>query len=280
MKKALLVAKSGYLDFITSKKLIIMFFSLIFIGEDIYGKMAKVALESGFDLGALEPFILINSYKIHAMIIPIVFIVLMSDFPSVNRSGFFALSRINRKAWFLGEQICALMIATTYMVVMFLGSFLWSHKHLFLHNTWSPYMTALYKDNYDTYQENNQLFIKTETLSQGNPMEVFVLSVVLMVLFLVTISSVLAMFKMLYLKKLGIFVSLVICVAGIWMNNDFKWIFPINHSIFAEHFNAYLAKPELPLIYSFIYYGVLIFALGCVDVFLCKNFNIDEKNEE
>ena len=260
--------------------MIILLFSLIFIGEDVFGKMVKLSQETGVDMGPLEPFILINSYKIHAMLIPIVFIVIMSDFPTIDRSGFFAISRINRKIWFYGEQLYAAMVSVTIMLILFFGSFIWNHDFFLLKNRWSPYMTELYKDNYEKYEEDNQLFIRTETLSQGHPVEVFIISIVLMVLLLIMIALILAFFKMVYLKKLGIFISMIICVAGIRIDDKFKWLFPINHSIFAEHFNVYLAKPKMPLIYSFLYFAIIIIALTGLDVMICKNFNIDEKNEE
>ena len=93
------VARVEYMGFLTSKKVLFMLFAFIFLAEDVVGKMGKIAIEQGFPLGRLEPFILLFSYKIHVMLVPITFVVMLSDFPSNEKSGYFTMSRITRTAW-------------------------------------------------------------------------------------------------------------------------------------------------------------------------------------
>jgi hypothetical protein len=276
------VARVEYMGFLTSKRVLFMLFSLIFFGESVVGKMGKLAAEKGFVLGRLEPFILLFSYKLHVMIVPIVFIVMMSNFPSNEKSGYFIMSRISRTSWLFGEVLYAGMTALTYILFLFLGSALWVWKSSSFFTTWSPYMSQLYMDYPEVYALNNQLFIKTETLAQGTPMKVMFHSVSLMLLYLVCVALLLMMFKLLGLKKLGIFVTISFAIIGVSLgDNDFiKWFFPIMQSIYETHFNSFYSKVKEPLSYSYIYFGILIVGLFVINQRLVKRHMIAEEGTE
>lgn len=275
------VARVEYMGFLTSKKILFMLFAFIFLAEDVVGKMGEIATEQGFLLGRFEPFILLFSYKIHVMLVPIVFVVMLSDFPSNEKSGYFTMSRITRTAWLFGEVIYAGLVGLTFILFLFLGSAVWVWKTSNFLTVWSPYMNELYMDNPEIYALNNQLFIKTETLAQGTPMTVMLHSVSLMFLYLLFLALLLTLFKLLTLKKIGIFITVSITIIGVSLDgysNIIKWFFPIIQSIYETHFNAYYAKAEFPLYYSYIYFGVLIAGLLLINNWLVKRSIITEEN--
>lgn len=275
------VAWVEYMGFLTSKKVLFMLFAFIFLAEDVVGKMGQIAIEQGFPLGRLEPFILLFSYKIHVMLVPITFVVMLSDFPSNEKSGYFTMSRITRTAWLFGEVIYAAMVGLTFILFLFLGTAVWVWKDSNFLTAWSPYMSELYIDFPEIYTLNNQLFIKTETLAQGEPMTVMLHSVSLMFLYLVFLALLLTLFKLLSLKKIGIFMAVSITIIGVALDNCtaiIKWFFPIIQSIYETHFNAYYAKAELPLYYSYIYFCVLIVGLFLINKWLVKRHIIMEES--
>lgn len=275
------VARIEYMGFLTSKRILFMLFAFIFLAEDVIGKMGGIATEQGLPLGTFEPFILLFSYKIHVMLVPIIFVVMMSDFPSNEKSGYFTMSRISRTSWLFGEMIYAGMVGLSFILFLFLGSVVWVWKDSRFFTAWSPYMNELYIDFPEIYALNNQLFIKTETLAQGEPMTVMLHSVGLMFLYLIFLASLLMLFKLLSLKKIGIFLAVSITIIGVALdgyNNITKWFFPIMQSIYETHFYSYYAKAELPLYYSYIYFCVLIVGMFIINKWLVKHHIILEES--
>lgn len=273
------VARIEYMGFLTSKRILFMLFAFIFLAEDVVGKMGKIATEQGVPLGRLEPFILLFSYKIHVMLVPIIFVVMMSDFPSNEKSGYFTMSRISRTTWLFGEVIYAGMVGLSFILFLFLGSAAWVWKDSRFYTAWSPYMNELYIDFPEIYALNNQLFIKTETLAQGKPVTVMLHSVSLMFLYLIFLALLLMLFKLLSLKKIGIFLTVSITIIGVALdgyNNIIKWFFPIIQSIYETHFYSYYAREELPLYDSYIYFCVLIAGLLLINKWLVKRYIILE----
>ncbi|MCD7825884.1 MAG: hypothetical protein LUH14_07990 [Clostridiaceae bacterium] len=273
------VARVEYLGFLTSKRVLFMLFAFIFLAEDVVAKMEKIATEQELPLGRFEPFILLFSYKIHVMLVPIVFVVMMSNFPSNEKSGYFTMSRINRTAWVFGEVIYAGLVGLSFILFLFLGTTAWVWKSSKFFTVWSPYMSELYVDFPEIYALNNQLFIKTETLAQGEPTEVMLHSVSLMFLYLLFLALLLMLFKLLSLKRIGIFFTVSITIIGATFDGyskGIKWIFPITQSIYETHFHSYYAMAELPLYYSYIYFCVLIVGLLMINQWLVKRHIITE----
>ncbi len=282
MRKIWGVARTEYMGFITSKRALFMLFAFIFLAEDVVGKMAILAAENGVILGRFEPFILLFSYKVHVMLVPIVFVVMMSNFPSNEKSGYFTMSRISRTSWLFGEILYAGMVGLTFILFLFFGTMLWVWKHSSFLTEWSPYMRKLYMINPEAYTMNDQLFIKTGTLAQGTPVTVMLHSVSLMFLYLLFLALLLALFKLLSLKKLGIFISVSLTIVGVALDDRskiIKWFFPVIQSIFETHFNLFYAKEELPLYCSYIYFGVLIILLLAVNTWIIKRSYIMEEVE-
>lgn len=280
-RRSLLVARSEYTGFLLSRKIFIMLFSFIFLAEDVIGKMGTLAAETGMTIGKTEPFILILSYEAHAMIIPVVFAVMLSDFPSGTRSGYFAMVRTSRVSWLLGEVLYAVMTGLTFLIVLFAGSVLWIGKQGAYLKDWSPYITELSTLYPEKYELNNQLFIRAGTVAQGSPLTVMLHGILLMLLYLVVLSLLLAFFKLLSLKKAGIFISIALTVTGaasISYAKGEKWLFPVVHSIFETHFQDYHAVPEFPLWGSYLYFACMILALFLADRQLVKKVRIGEED--
>lgn len=280
-RQSLLIARQEYIGFLLSKKVFIMLFAFIFLAEDVVGKMGALAAETGMTIGKTEPFILILSYENHAMIIPIIFAVMLSDFPSGTKSGYFTMVRNSRISWLLGEVIYGVLTGLTFLLFLFTGSVLWLGRQGAYLKDWSPYITEFSTLYPEKYEPNNQLFIRAGTVAQGRPLTVMLHGILLMLLYLVVLSLLLALFKLLSLKKAGIFISIAVTVTGaasISYAKGGKWFFPVVHSIFETHFQDYYAKPELPLWCSYLYFACMILLLFLIDRQLVKKVWIGEED--
>lgn len=282
LRKIWITAKSEYTDFIFSKKSILLLFSLIFLMEDVVGKMKDLAAETGVVIGKLEPFLLIFAYPAHAMIIPLMFVVVLSDFPSNKTSGVFKMVRTGRIPWLLGEILYALMMGLTYILSLLVCSILWMGKTGTFMSTWSDYMTVFDQMFPEQYMYNTNLFIGAGTVTQGSPIRVITQSVLLMMCCLLLIALLLAMCKLLGKKIYGLFLTIVLIgigAVGCTYFGDAKWIFPMAHTIFGQHFLEFFAKPECPLYASYIYFLALCAVILVIDIVLVKKIRIGDDKE-
>ena len=273
------VAGVEFRKFLTVKNFILMLFSLIFLGESVVSKMAAVSQETGIRLNILEPVNLIFSYSFHAMIIPIVFIVLLSNFPDRSSGGIFMMARIRRRTWLLGQIVFAILAGAFYLCILLAGSMLWIRGTGELSNQWSDFMTSLYLEYPDVYARNTQLFLEAGTVTQGRPVGVFLVSCVLMLCYLAVLAQLLILFSLVKWKRIGLFFNIGLTIFGavaVFCLGRAKWIFPLAHSIFGIHFVLFFAKPELPLRYSVLYYGALNAVLFLVNSKLAGKCHIGD----
>lgn len=276
------VAGVEFRKFLTIKNLILMLFSFIFIGESVIVKMVQISEETGILFNYLEPMNLILSYSFHAMILPVAFVVLLSDFPDKSSGGNFMMVRIHRSTWLLGQLLYALLVGIFYFGFLTIGSILWAGKAGYFSREWSAYMTTLYTDYPEVYARDMNYFIEAETVTQGKPIEVFFISCIFMLFYLLTMAQFLCLFKLIKWKRLGLFFDMALTVFGaaaVSYLDSAKWIFPLAHAIFGIHFRGFFAEPKLHLGYSVLYFLILNLILGWINWFVAKKCHIGDDCE-
>lgn len=260
---------SEYKTFIFSKKTFLMLFSTLFLSEDIFIRMRELALEAKTSINVIEPFILIQSYGHHAIILPIMFIVLLSDFPRKETGCIYSIVRIGRYNWIKGEMLYAFFVGVSYNVILVLASIICTRDVGFFDNSWSQYMTKLYVEYPEQYMVNNHLFIKENTVTQGAPMFVLLNGVVLMSLYMLFITQILCLFKIKGWRKVGIIIAIVIVLAGqvaIDMGWEIRWLLPMAHAMFGEHFNLFFADAYCDLWISYLYFFIINSAMFIINL--------------
>lgn len=112
------VAKNEYLKWITNPKMIIILVMLIFIYDYVIKEFVSAAGKMGVKLQALEGFIGTSNSRLLLMIIPIVFIGIMGDFPRVDHNAMFYIFRVGKINWFTGQVLFSVMASLTYIAVI------------------------------------------------------------------------------------------------------------------------------------------------------------------
>ena len=74
-------AQSEYIKWICSSRMLIFLCALIFIDQFAVKPLVEISKQTGVKLGLFEPFIAITNSDVLLMIMPIVFITLIGDFP-------------------------------------------------------------------------------------------------------------------------------------------------------------------------------------------------------
>lgn len=280
-RRVMNLAFTEYRRFFSVKKLMIMAFSFILLYEDVVLKMINLSKELGFPLNKVEPYDLLLSYNIHAMIIPLSFMFLIQGFPEYSTSSYYHISRMSRREWLAGETIYAVMIATTYEILLLAGTLLamagtgtWSTE-------WSPYMKELFYECPLEFETNNQLFMDASTVSQGNPVFVCFFSSMLMIIYMMVIAQVLMFFNMKNMKKIGFIISMVIIIAGsaaVEFQGNVKWFFPMAHAMYGTHFNGFAREPVMEIYKSIIYFGIIAAVMLVLNRGMVKKISIGDSD--
>lgn len=257
--KVFWIAGVEFRKFFTLKHLFVMLFSYLFLGEYIIRRMVMVSRETGFRINELEPVNLILSHSFYAMVIPLTFTVLLSDFPDKSSGGIFIMVRLKRTLWFLGQLIFSMMAGAVYFGFLVFAGILFVGRAGNFSLKWSPYTTKLYVEYPEIYEGNVRLFLEAGTVSHGTPVSVFLTSFFLMMCCFLTIAQILCLFKFVRHRRAGLFVSVGLTISGAAAAvcaEKGKWFFPMAHCIYGIHFHDFYAKPECRLIYSVIYFSV------------------------
>lgn len=265
-------------EFILSKKMIVCIMTYVFMMEDVVVPLVKLADETSTQYGICEPFILLLSYYEHFMVVPVLFIVVMADFPAKENDCIFAITRMGKTKYVVSQIIYAFVMSLFLILVLGIMSILYSHGENILE--WSEYMTVFHLKFPELYQANNQLFVESSTANQGTVLRVLVNSILLLAMFLTVLAEILCYFKLKGRRFVGITVSLGLLIMGIilhGLNLKARWIFPVSHVIYGAHFDAFLRKPICELWISYAYFIVLIAIMSVVNIVTIKNSQIGDE---
>ena len=273
MTKSIKLARNEIRDFIFSRRTIILIYSFIILTEDITERMKTVSKETGMKIGRTESFLLIVTDIRLSVVMPLVFAVILSDFPRQNGGQTFSILRLGRRKWFLGQIIYASGAALFYQLMMLFGSMIWLGKSGILTGSWSSYMTELYEFYPEVYLGNNHLFIPENVVTQGKPTIVLLHSIGLLTLYMVLMVQIISLFYFLGKRYVGVVVSIIIVFLGrASIGYDrIKWVFPMAHTLYGEHFHTFYSGTECELYFSYGYFVVLNIILFLINLVLCQD---------
>lgn len=265
------VAKNEYIKWITNPKMIIVVVMMIFAYDFIILELTSAADKMGVKLQIFEGFIGVSNSPILLMIIPIVFIGLMGDFPRVDSNVMFYIFRVGKYNWLLGQIIFSVMAAITYLLMIFGFCIVTVLGKCYTDNMWSDVTTKYYLFAPEDY-EGKVVNITTGRLYNNiTPVSATFSIIILMFLLLIFISSVLMLGFVCKIRLLAIIVATgLICLGNILMyiEESVRWLFPTTHAILEIHFDIIYKKPILDLRLSYLYYIFFIFILVTI-AFVC-----------
>lgn len=264
------VAKNEYLKWITNPKMIIILVMLIFIYDYVIKEFVSAAGKMGVKLQALEGFIGTSNSRLLLMIIPIVFIGIMGDFPRVDHNAMFYIFRVGKINWFTGQVLFSVMASLTYIAVIAGFNIITVLGKCYFTNNWSDVVTKYYIFAPDDTGGIVNNLITGRLYNNMTPVTAFFNIAGLMTLLLILISIILIMSFVLKNRTLGIGITAgIICIGNVmtYMENKIRWIFPTSHSVMEIHFDEIYRKPIFDIRFSYLYYIALIFIFIMVSIF-------------
>jgi hypothetical protein len=264
--------------------MIIAVAAAIFIWNFAVSPLVKLSVEMNSPLNIVEPFIAVINSKALSLIIPSVFLVLISDYPRIDRNSLFMLQRVNKNEWVIGQVIFFIFADITYLLFTFLSCILPLQTKAFFINGWSLVVTKyafLFPDKASSFAAT---LITKELYNQMPPFESVMSSFLLAFMYLLFISMLLLLFYVVNIKKLGIVASVSIIAVGSALciiKATGMWVFPAAHTMLYLHFTQYFKEPVLSIRTSFLYFAgllIIIFIL-CLIFIKFTDFLTAEEND-
>lgn len=271
------VARTEYVGWITNPRIIILGVLLVFIKTLAIDPLAARAEKFGDTMIIFEPYIAVGNSGVLTLFMPLVFLVLLSDYPKLGGNSMFYISRTGKKNWLCGQIIFLIMAIITFMSAVFLSSILFSGGHF--GTEWSEavrkYISRFPNEagNFDSHLLPSNLY------NQIPMMTAMWQSSVLLAAYLLTLALIIYFFKILFSSSAGLAGAVLVMALGTAttsLYSPIKWFFPTANTIIWLHYTEILSEPIYPMWASFLYFGILLTVLAAGNFIALKKLKFME----
>lgn len=281
-KQAFSCEVTEFVKWVCDARMVIVAVLLIFINNFAVSPLTNNAELMGEPLNILEPFIAVANSEILILIIPIVFLTLIADYPKVDTNTVFYIVRIGRANWFVGQVLKLVFMIVSYLAVIFLGTVLPMLSKGFWYNGWSNVATGFVKMFPDRRGDFGVALLPENLYNQLSVFEAAVKSYLLVAAYLMIIGLILLVFSLFKRKTLGFIICggmISLGMAFSAIRTNLMWTMPMANSITWLHYTKYFKKPIMPMSFSVIYLLVLIAVLLVFGGIAIGKFNYDNVTE-
>ena len=282
LKQAFSCARTEYIKWVCDARMLILGVLLIFIYNFAIQPLLKNAGDMGEPLNMLEPFIAIANSGAILLIIPLVFLTLIADFPKIDTNTVFYIIRVGRVNWLLGQVIKLVMMALSYLAFIFIGAVVPMIGRGFWYNGWSnvaTQFTTRFPEKSGTFGVS---LLPENLYNQLSVFEAAIESYLLVFAYLLILGLLLLAFSLIKRKTAGF----VLCGAVISLGTAFctirtgwMWTMPMANSIIWLHFTKYFRQPVVTMTFSVMYLITFVLALLVFCLIAIKKFNYDNVAE-
>lgn len=282
VKQAFSCALTEFVKWISDARMIILAVLLVFINSFAIEPLLENAKLMGKPLNILEPFIAVANSGAILLIIPLVFLTLIADFPKIDTNTVFYIIRVGRTNWLLGQVIKLAMMAVSYLAVIFAGSVVPMLFKGFWGNNWSEVATK-FAITFPEKSGNFGVQLLPENLYNQIPIfTAAIQSYLLVFAYILILGLILLSFSLVKKKTAGF----VLCGAVISLGTAFcsikttlMWTMPMANSIIWLHYTKYFREPVVSMTFSVCYLLIFIAALLIFSFLAIRKFNYDNVAE-
>lgn len=229
----------------------------------------------------LEPFVAVGSSGMILLILPIIFMILVSNYPRSHGNTLFQIYRTGRKRWLFSQMIVLAMMIVTYITVIAIGTIIPVIGHCFVGKEWSKVVTD-YAEMFPESAGSYDLLPENLYYQIGTVIEAVLHTYGLLSLYLYSIGMIFLCSSLLSLRKSGNTITSFIIAGGAALcsiKSQAMWLLPMAHSITWLHFTKFRREPVFPLWGSYLIFGILCIALTAVAVCAVRNFRYGSYSE-
>ncbi len=267
---------------IRSSRVIVFGVMIIFIHIQIIVPLETLSERMNSPVSCFEAFLALTNSGLILLIIPVLYLVIMAEFPVRGSAEYFFQMRSKKRLWVIGQlffafisavcTVCILMITAVGMSLPF-GNISWEYSYAATH------YVSFYPENSNDYISS---LIPLNLFQQLTFTEAMVHTFLLLSLNLFMISLIILFASVMNRKLIGLIADAVMIILGtITCSGNFstKWLFPMAHSISWYHYEEYLSQPVMDLKISYIYFLAIDFGLILLCMMLANKFEPGRDNE-
>lgn len=273
------VLKSEFSHVLRQSKTLLLLFFIVMLYETVLSSVKSVSAETGFALGAFEPFILLCTRSTNIILVPLIYLILLGGFPFC-RTQYFQMIRTGKRAWLVGELAFVAISALAVTLVILLASDLFLYGFIENSTTWSDFMKSTRPNFPEIYERNKLLFLDASIISHGKPLGVMIYTFGAMWAYLI-ISGVCVLFGTIIGRRLAAMITAMSATVlgglAIYFSGAVKWIFPLAHVEYGLHFNSIFSAVHFPIWGSVLYLAALLAGLVTACFLSLNKMRIDDE---
>ena len=238
------------------------------------------SVSEGMKMNVFEPLIDLCNSRLLVLIIPSFFLVMMSDFPSVEPNSMLYVSRSGRFAWMWGQVLFSLMASLTFIAVIYGGVLIMSVKNCYFGNEWS-FVTRTYLSRHPEAVSSYALQLLPSNLyNQLSISGALLFSFTLLLMFFMMVSMLLMAFTVLGKRKAGLLFTVLFFLMGVItcsVGSGIRWSFPVAHFVIWVHFEEIVRKPVYAIWKSYAYFGTIMAVALLISGIMINRTGFEEK---
>ncbi len=265
------VAWTEYVGWIVNPRMLMAGVMLVFVRALAVNPLLEHAEKFGEPLNMLEPFIAVGNSGVLVLLMPCVFMALLSDYPKITADTLLAMPRTGRKNWYAGQVLFRFLAVTSFLVVMLVGSILVSRG--VFGREWSDTVTKYAFQFPNEAYSYASLLLPSNLYNQMSVTTAVVHTVLLLGLYLMVLSEIMCLFQLLHLQPYGLMAAAAVMAAGLVtcsLDLPCMWYFPLANAMIRLHYDEILSALKMPVWYSYAYLLVLNAVCMGVNLFLAS----------
>lgn len=259
-------------------KMMIFFVFAIFSNVLIMNPLREACQLMGGKISAYEPFVAMTNSGVVVLILPLLFIVVNSDFPDNSEFSYFVHIRSGKKNWMYGEIAYAFLSSVVITAIVFGISVLLMSNRLQFSNDYSDTLTKLVT----TFPEKRNMYvtqlIQENMYNQMSLLSAFIHSFVLLVLYFFVLGLINLLSCVLNNRLAGTVINVFVILlgsVGCAIRHKLMWFFPMANTISWLHYDKYISYNTYSISYSYAYFEVLILSLIVAIRIFLKRYQIN-----
>ena len=259
MRKILRVCQGECYHFLCSGRFALVLVVWVFAYRFITVPLLQNTEKMQASLLAIEPYIALINSNFMILVMPVLFLVLLSDFPRVDANAYFYLVRAGKTNWVLGQLLYAVVITMIYLFIQFLGMVVPMFGKGSRGNEWSPVITDFAREFPEYAQNPGAVSIQPQLYYHVSPWEAVLVGSAFLAAYLYFLLQIKLLCYLLRVKTLGLLLCFFVIALGTGLCSTFspmRFLMPMGNSILGLHYSQYYSEMDYPLEYSMIYFAV------------------------
>lgn len=269
MRKIIRVCQAECYHFLCSGRLALVLAVWVFAYQFITVPLLRNAERMHASLLVIEPYIALINSNFMILIMPVLFLVLLSDFPRVDANAYFYLVRTGKTNWVLGQLLYGVVITAGYLLMQFAGMVIPVLAESRWGTGWSPVITDFAREFPEYAQSAGAVSIQPQLYYHVPPWEAVLVGSALLAAYLYLLLLIKLLCFLLRAKTMGLLLCFFVIAFGTGLCTTFsqmRFLMPMGNSILGIHYSQYYMEMVYPLEYSVIYFAMLIgvFIIGII----------------